>query len=88
MIRFILSRIGCLMVFAGGITLVLGIAAERTGYPSLKYLLIGALLSLSGFLIWNKLRSKQRSTRFSLFRRRKREEEQDHQDFNEDWYDD
>jgi drug/metabolite transporter (DMT)-like permease len=87
MIRFVLS-IGCLMVLVGSIILVLGIAAESSGYPSFKYLLIGAAVTLLGFLTWNKMRRKRRSTRFSLFRKREREDERDQRDFDEDRYDD
>jgi len=88
MIRFLLSRIGCLMMLAGSIALVLGVAAEKSGYPSFKYLLIGIASCILGFLLWNRLRKKQRNTRFSLFRRRKREEEEDQRDSWKDPYDD
>lgn len=84
MIRFLLSRIGCLMVLIGSILLVLGIAAEHSGYSALNYVLIGIGLTILGFFLWNRLRKKRRSTRFSLFRRRKRDEEEDQED---EWYD-
>ncbi len=77
-----------MMVLVGSIVLVLGIAAERSGHPAFELVLIGIAVSFVGFLLWNKLRKKQRSTRFSIFRRRKREEEEDQADSWEDrWYD-
>ena len=61
--------------------LVLGIAAERSGQPAFKFLLFGFLLFIAGFFLWNKLRQKPRpNTRFSLFRKRNREEDVDKSD--------
>ncbi len=71
------------MVLVGAILLVLGIAAVRSAQPAFTYLLFGALLIIIGFALWNKLRRKQRrSTRFSLFRRRDREDNNNEQDNN------
>jgi len=75
------------MMLAGSIVLVLGVAAERSGYPSFKYLLIGIISCILGFFLWNRLRKKQRNTRFSLFRRRKHDEEEDQQDSWKNHYD-
>ena len=76
------------MGLVGAILLVLGVAAVRSEQSAFTYLLSGALLVILGFALWNKLRKKQqRSTRFSLFRRRDREENNSQQDDNgwEDW---
>jgi len=83
MIRYVFSRLGCLIGLVGAILLVLGVAAVRSGQPALNYLLIGALLAVLGFALWQKLRKKeQRSTRFSLFRKRGGEEEDQVQEDN------
>jgi drug/metabolite transporter (DMT)-like permease len=77
-----------MMVLIGSIVLVMGIAAERSGHPAFDYVLIGVILTFIGFLLWNRLREKRRSTRFSLFRKRDREDKQDQEDVWEDhWYD-
>ena len=58
------------MLLVGAILLVLGVAAVRSGQSAFNFLLIGAVLSVLGFVLWNKLRSKKRrNTRFSLFRK-------------------
>jgi hypothetical protein len=76
MIRFILSRIGCLALLVGAIILIVGVSAERSGHPALSMVLGGGALALVGLLLWAKLRPRaRRSTRFSMFRRRDREEE-------------
>jgi len=76
------------MTLIGSILLVLGIAAERSGHPALDYVLMGVALTLVGFLLWNRLRKKQRSTRFSLFRKRKDDEDEDQEDqWKDPWYD-
>lgn len=76
MIRQLLSRIGCLIWSFGGIVLVVGIAAEQSGQPGLEILLVGLVVAVVGFLIWNWMRPKrQRNTRFSLFRKRNQENE-------------
>jgi drug/metabolite transporter (DMT)-like permease len=88
MIRYLLSRLGCMMILVGAIVLVLGVAAECSGHPAFDLVLIGIAVTFIGFLIWNKLRKKQRSTRFSLFRKRRHEDEEDQDDSWEDqWYD-
>lgn len=90
MIRYLLSRIGCLMFLVGAVVLVLGIAAETSGEPAFNLVLIGAGLVFLGFLLWNKLRRRQRrNTRFSRFRRREQREEQETEDrwddHNDNW---
>ncbi|MCB2213974.1 hypothetical protein KQH50_01130 [bacterium] len=78
MIRYILSRIGCLAVLVGAIILVVGVSAERSGHPALSMVLGGGALALVGLLLWSKLRPKaRRSTRFSMFRRREREKDEE-----------
>jgi flagellar biosynthesis component FlhA len=89
MIRYLLSRIGCLMFLVGAVVLVLGIAAESSGEPALNLVLIGAGLTFLGLLLWSKLRRKQRrGTRFAMFRKREQREEQDVEDEWDDQYDD
>jgi flagellar biosynthesis component FlhA len=76
------------MIMVGSIVLVLGIAAECSGQPAFDVLLIGIAVTFSGFLLWNSLRKKRRSTRFSLFRKRRRENKKDQEEPWEDqWYD-
>lgn len=71
------------MGLIGAILLILGVAAVRSEQPALNYLLIGVLLAVVGFALWQKLRKKQpRSTRFSLFRKKGREEEDQVQEDN------
>jgi len=87
MIRHLLSRIGCLVVMAGSILLLLGIAAERSNQPGFNFLLIGVVLSISGFLIWNKTHDKQsHARRFSMFRHRE-DEKDDSRKRNGGWED-
>jgi|GEM_PF-1447207 flagellar biosynthesis component FlhA len=90
MIRYLLSRIGCLMLLVGAIVLVLGIAAESSGEPAFNLVLIGAGLTFLGLLLWSRLRRKQhRNTSFSMFRKRDSREEQETDDewddHNDDW---
>lgn len=78
MIRYLLSRIGCLMLLSGVIILIIGAAVLQSGGPALEVILIGIVLSFTGFLLWNKLKSKRRqSTRFSMFRKPDQEDDQD-----------
>jgi flagellar biosynthesis component FlhA len=87
MIRFLLSRIGCLMLIVGSIVLVLGVAAERSGQPAFNLVLIGVVLSFLGFLLWSRLRQKgRRNTRFSLFRKREQRDEREEEDEWDDRY--
>jgi hypothetical protein len=73
MIRYLLSRIGCLMILAGSVILMMGIAALRSDQPALNFLAIGVLLFFPGLALWQKLRHRQpRPDRFSLLRRRGR----------------
>lgn len=90
MIRYLLSRMGCLMFLVGAVVLVLGVAAESSGEPAFNLVLIGAGLTFLGLFLWNKLRRKQRrNTRFSMFRKRDSREEQEvddeWDDRNDDW---
>ncbi len=89
MIRYLLSRIGCLMMIFGVIVLVVGAAAAQSGQPALSLLFVGFVVSFAGFLLWNRLREKQpRSTRFSLFRKRDRRADRRKDDGWEDHFDD
>jgi uncharacterized membrane protein YfcA len=77
MIRYILSRIGCLMMIFGVIVLIVGVAALQSEQPALSLLFIGSVVTFFGHLLWNRLREKApRKKRFSMFRNREREEEQ------------
>jgi uncharacterized membrane protein YfcA len=77
MIRYLLSRIGCLMMIFGVIILVVGVAALESDQPAFTLLFIGSVMTFLGHLIWNRLREiAPHKKRFSLFRNRKREEEQ------------
>jgi uncharacterized membrane protein YfcA len=76
MIRYLLSRIGCLMMIFGVIVLVVGVAALQSEQPALTLLFVGSVVTFFGHLLWNQLRDKApRNKRFSVFRNRKREEE-------------
>lgn len=87
MIRYLFSRIGCLMWLVGVIVLIVGIGAESSGQPAFGLVLGGIGLVLAGVLLWNWLRpKKRRNTRFSMFRGRDREDERDH-DHYDDWDD-
>ncbi len=89
MIRYLFSRIGCLMWLIGAIVLIVGIGAESSGQPAFNMVLGGIGLVLAGFLLWNWLRPrKRRNTRFSMFRGRDREDERDRNDDWDDRYDD
>jgi len=64
------------MLLVGAILLVLGVAAVRSGQSAFNFLLLGAVLSIIGFVLWSKLRSKKRrNTRFRLFRKGEEQEE-------------
>ena len=77
MIRYLLSRLGCLMMIFGVIVLVVGVAAVQSEQPALSLLFLGSMVTFFGHLLWNRLRVKTpRKTHFSLFRNREREEEQ------------
>jgi uncharacterized membrane protein YfcA len=77
MIRYLLSRIGCLMMIFGVIVLVVGVAALQSEQPALSLLFIGSVVTFLGHLIWNRLREKApRKKRSSMFRNREQEEEQ------------
>lgn len=73
---------------AGVLLLVLGIAGERSGYPAFNFIFIGILLLGGGFLLWGKLRRKpRRNTRFSLFRKQDKDQD-DAQEPEEDRWED
>jgi uncharacterized membrane protein YfcA len=77
MIRYLFSRLGCLMMIFGVIVLVVGVAALQSEQPTLSLLFIGSVLTFLGHLIWNRLREKTpRNKRFSMLRNREREEQQ------------
>lgn len=77
MIRYLLSRIGCLMMIFGVIVLVVGLAALQSEQPALSLLFIGSVVTFFGHLLWNRLRVKApRKKRFCVFRNQEREEEQ------------
>lgn len=85
MIRFLLSRIGCLMMFIGVIVLAVGIAAVQSDQPGLSFLALGAAGIFLGFLLWDRLRERTpRNKRSSLFRKRGRRREDDQNDRWED----
>ena len=64
-----------MFLMVGVVLLVLGIAAERSGQPAFNFLIFGFLLFVGGFFLWKKLRRKpKKNTRFSLFRKRERDE--------------
>jgi len=86
MIRYLLSRIGCLMLLGGILLLVIGVAGLRAGEPAFTYLLIGIALMTFGFFLWNKLRSRgKRSNRFSMFRRGRDDDSRDDVEENNGW---
>jgi uncharacterized membrane protein YqgA involved in biofilm formation len=89
MIRYLLSRLGCLMMVFGMITLAIAIAAIQSGQPDLAILLMGIAATVLGYLLWNRLREKApRSTRFSLFRKREDVERRKKKDNWEDRFHD
>jgi hypothetical protein len=68
---------GCLFLIAGSILLILGAGAVRSDQPGFDLLLIGLALFFFGFILWNRWRSKERrSTRFSKFRMKSKNEEE------------
>jgi len=73
MIRFLLSRIGCLVMAVGVIVLAVGIAAVQSDQPALALLFFGTVGTFLGFMLWNRLRERApRSNRFSMFKKRAR----------------
>jgi flagellar biosynthesis component FlhA len=81
MIRFFLSRVGCLLLIVGSIILILGVAAEWSGQPAFEFIIIGSALLFLGFLLWNRRRSKKhKRSRFSILRGRESREEPDQED--------
>jgi membrane protein DedA with SNARE-associated domain len=81
MIRYLFSRLGCLIWLVGAVVLGVGIASESSGHPAFAAVAGGIALILVGFLLWNRLRPKGRkNTRFSILRRDSWEDEQDDDD--------
>jgi len=88
MIRYLLSRIGCLFLIGGSILLILGAGAIRSDQPGFDLLLIGLVLFFFGFILWNRWRSKERrSTRFSKFRMKPRDEDKKVEEADYRWED-
>ena len=86
MIRYLLSRIGCLIFLGGVLALVIGFAAVRSGEPEFDILLVGVGLTFLGFFMWNKLRPRViREKRASKFRRRKDEDRQEMPHEDDGW---
>ena len=84
MIRYLFSRLGCLIWLVGAVVLGVGIVSESSGHPAFSMVAGGIGLLVVGFLLWQWLRPKgQKSTRFSMLRRRTWEDEQDED--NEEW---
>ena len=84
MIRYLFSRLGCLIWLVGAVVLGVGIVSESSGHPAFSMVAGGIGLLVVGFLLWQWLRPKgQKNTRFSMLRRRTWEDEQDED--NEEW---
>jgi len=88
MIRYLLSRIGCFMLLAGSIFLVVGFALVGSAEPNLDALLIGFALFFGGYLLWHRFRKKtERRRRFSKFRKNTEEDVQQMQENDHGWED-
>lgn len=73
---------------AGVLLLVLGIAAERSGQPAFNVLILGFFLVVIGIFLWGKLRRKpRRNTRFSLFRKREKDDQAERETNDRGWGD-
>ncbi|MBG0788672.1 MAG: hypothetical protein H0S79_26590 [Anaerolineaceae bacterium] len=84
MIRYLFSRLGCLIWLVGAVVLGVGIVSENSGHPAFSMVAGGIGLLAVGFLLWKWLRPKgQKNTRFSMLRRRTWEDEQGED--NEEW---
>lgn len=84
MIRYLFSRLGCLVWLVGAVVLGVGIVSESSGHPAFPMVAGGIGLLVVGFLLWQWLRPKgQKNTRFSMLRKRTWEDEQDED--NEEW---
>ncbi|QRN82578.1 hypothetical protein JR338_09115 [Chloroflexota bacterium] len=84
MIRYLFSRLGCLIWLVGAVVLGVGIVSESSGHPAFSMVAGGIGLLVVGFLLWQWLRPKgKKNTRFSMLRRRTWEDEQDED--NEEW---
>jgi hypothetical protein len=83
MIRYLFSRLGCLIWLVGAVVLGVGIVLESSGHPAFSMVAGGIALLVVGFLLWKWLRPKgQKNTRFRLLRRHTWEDEQDE---NDEW---
>lgn len=77
-----------MFLMVGVLLLILGIAAEQSGQPALNFLVFGILLLTGGLLLWGKLRREPRqNTRFSLFRKRKGDEQAQEEPDDDGWGD-
>jgi hypothetical protein len=86
MIRYLLSRIGCLFLIAGTIILILGAGAIRSGQPGFDLFLVGLGVFFFGFILWNRWRSKERrSTRFSKFRMKPKRDDNNAEEKDRRW---
>ncbi len=73
MIRNFLSRIGCLMLFFGIIVLVVGVATAQSRETPLNLYLIGSAVTVTGFILYARMRSRSsQNKRSSFFRKRER----------------
>jgi len=83
MIRYLFSRLGCLIWLVGAVVLGVGIVSESSGHPAFSMVAGGIALLVVGFLLWKWLRPKgQKNTRFAMLRRHTWEDEQDD---NDEW---
>ena len=84
MIRYLFSRIGCVLLLVGCVALILGVAAEASGEPAFTTVAVGVGLGLLGFFLWNGLRPKERrNARFA--RPRGRAGERDPEENDNEW---
>jgi len=73
MIRFLVSRLALLLMIMGIIVLAVGIAALQSDQPALNFLAFGAVGSVLGFRLWNRLRKRgPRNSRSASSRKRNR----------------
>ena len=82
MIRYIFSRLGCLIWLVGAVVFGVGIVSESSGHPAFSMVAGGIALLVVGFLLWKWLRprDRQKNTRFAMLRRHTWEDDQDDHD--------
>ena len=74
------------MLMTGSIILMLGVAAIRSDQPGFDLFFVGLAVFFLGFVFWNRWRSKERrSTRFSKFKKRPKEDEKNTQEADDRW---